>query len=168
MYEYGTKEIEDAMETILQVLNRSLIPPEEKETIREDFRRIWDDIQAFRSDVAYVSFVGEYIADEHERATDPSEDEEPREKPLCGCPSPTCALKRGELPAPARTRQGSVAQPLTAEEAVANVIQSHRDPHVLREADREWWRETSEPISELLDVKARAVSLDREYDTALP
>lgn len=167
MYEYGTREIERAMEAVLEVLNRDIIPEEEKEPIREDFQSLWDDIQVFRSDVAYSSFVGEYIADEHRKATEPREDEEPREKPLCGCPSPTCALKRGELPAPARTREGSVTQQLSAEEAVANVIQKHREPHVLREADREWWKATSEPISELLDVKARANALDRKHDTVL-
>lgn len=167
MYEYGTKEIEDAMKEVLQVLNHPNIPEEEKDPIRDDFNDLWDDIQVFRSDVAYTSFIGEYIADEHQRATNPSEDEKRRKKPLCGCPSPTCALKRGELPAPARTRQGSLTQQLTAEEAVANVIQKHREPHVLREADREWWKATSEPISELLDVEARAMSLDEKHETAL-
>lgn len=167
MYEYGSEDISDAMEEVVGVLNRRRIPQEEKEDIREDFRDIWDDIQIFRSDVAYASFVGEYIADEHQRKTNPADDQEKREKPLCGCSSPTCALKRGELPAPAKTREGSIAQPQTAEEAVANVIKSHREPFVLREADQEWWRATGEPLSDLMDVKARAVALDKEYNVAL-
>jgi hypothetical protein len=165
MYEYGSRDIEKAMRTVLQVLNRKAIPPEETKALREEFKEIWDDIQVFRSDAAYTSFVNEYIADEHRKSNTPREGEESRSDPLCGCPSPSCALKRGELPAAARTRQGSVTQHLSPQEAVMNEIQSHREPIVLREADREWWRVTGEPLSDLMDLQARADTLDREYDT---
>lgn len=164
MYEYGSNDIERAMRSVLQVLNRKSIPPEETKGLRADFKAIWDDIQVFRSDAAYTSFINEYIADEHRKATTPRDDEDPRSEPLCGCPSPSCALKRGELPAPARTRQGSVTQHLSPQEAVMNTIQSHTEPYVLREADKAWWRATGEPLSDLMELKARADNLDREYD----
>lgn len=168
MYEYGTKDIERAMQSVLQVLNRRSIPSEETEDLREEFKAIWDDIQVFRNDAAYSAFVNEYIADEHRRYTNPREGEKRRTEPLCGCPSPTCALKRGELPAAAKTRQGSVTQHQSPEQAVTNVIQSHTEPYVLRESDREWWRKTGEPLSDLMDLRARADNLDKSYDVPMP
>lgn len=164
MYDYGSKDIERSMRTVLQVMNREAIPPEETQELREEFRELWDDVQVFRSDAAYTSFINEYIADEYQRATNPRDDQGKRTEPLCGCPSPSCALKRGELPAGARTREGSVTQHLSPQEAVMNVIQKHREPHVLREADRAFWRETGEPLSDLMELKARADQLDRDYD----
>lgn len=168
MYEHSDKDIKNALGFILKTLNRRAIPLEEREPLREDFTEIWPDLQILRSDAAYTSHVDDYIRDEYERRQNPDDDEEKREKPLCGCPSPTCPLRRGELPAAARTRHGSLIGNKTPEQAVANEIQTHQNPYVLREADRDWWETTSEPVAELLELEARAERLMNEYDGPPP
>lgn len=167
MYGANERHIEKALQSILLVLNRTTIPESEKRPLREDFQALWEDIQMFRSDAAYVQHIAQYVSAEHQRRVNPDSGDaddgnDGRERPLCGCSSPTCALKRGELPAPARTREGGVVGHLSAEQAVANTIQRHRDPYVLQEADRDWWETTGEPLSQLLDLKSRAESIEAD------
>ena len=59
-----------------------------------------------------------------------------RQVPLCGCGSPTCALKRGELPAACRDRSGGLLNPRSPIERVNDWIQRHPRPHAIATAHR--------------------------------
>lgn len=167
MYEFDQRDVETAIERILQILNRSYIPADEREALRESLADVWDDIQVFRSEDAYSTHVAAYVADEYDRRHNPAEGQERRELPLCGCSSPTCALKRGELPAPARVNQGSILQTRRPEQAVSHVLQRHSQPFVLQEADGDWRRTVSGPLMDLLEVRAQAEQLDSQHDEVI-
>ena len=153
-----------ALKGIVMALNRAAITEDEKEPLREGFSRLWPELQAYRGHRRYIDHVSEYITTEYEKRNPDEGESQRRETPLCGCASPSCALKRGELPAQARVRQGGLLQTQTPEQAVANEIQRHTNPYVLREADRDWRRVTSEPVAELMDLHGEASRLMEKYD----
>lgn len=153
MDEYRT--VREAVDTIVRALNTHSASEKKQEELREDFRDLWDDLQPFRDPDAFVNHVTGYIESEYDRKH-PDTGEPKREKSLCGCASPTCWLKRGELPAAIQTSEQSFLQTKTTTDAVSEVLQSHTRPHVLREAVDEWDAKKHGPLRELVDLQARA------------
>ena len=54
-----------------------------------------------------------------------------QEMPLCGCNSPTCAAKRGELPRSCRDPSNGLLDPRSPIERVEDYVESHNSPHAI-------------------------------------
>lgn len=80
-----------------------------------------------------------------------------RRVPLCGCQSPTCALKRGDLPAACRDRSRGLLDDRTAAGRIRDFLQSHSSPHALRVAHRSWVDEYDGLLADTRDLLAKAV-----------
>lgn len=159
MHLYKPRDIKNAIDVIMRALRRPGIKETAKEDLREGFAEIWDDLQPFRDAQSYQTHVSRYISEEFRRKHDPREGEEKRQQPLCGCNSPTCPLKRGELLPAAKVNPGGVIDSRSPEQAIANAIQRHPRPFVLEEATQDWHRQTGEPLAELYELKAEARKL---------
>lgn len=156
---YSEDNVTDALETILRSLRKVDANMEGREQLREDLNELWPDLQQLHGGNAYSRHLTSYIDTEYRRLHEPEGDEEPREKPLCGCSSPTCPLKEGELPASATVDPNSTIGGDDLENAVAATIQSHTKPYVLEEAAEQWHTATGGVLVELYEIKADAVYL---------
>jgi hypothetical protein len=111
----------------------------------------------FRSDEDYISFIesglgrAKAIRDgaahpDTDATADPTDwqaaesvsDVDWSRVPLCGCGSPTCDLKRGELPSACRDRSGGLLDPRPPRARVRTYAQRHTQPYVLRVVHRTW------------------------------
>lgn len=153
---YSEDNVTKALETILRCLRKVDGGVDDREELRQEVNELWPEIQRLHGGNAYNQHITSYIDEEHRRLHNPREDEVPREQPLCGCSSPTCPLKRGELPAKAKTRAGSSIVDTDPHAAVAETIEQHTKPYVLKEAAEAWHDETGEALMELYELKSDA------------
>jgi hypothetical protein len=58
--------------------------------------------------------------------------------PLCGCSSPSCAIKKGDIPSACKDRSGGLLDDRSPDDRVKQYVQSHRQPHALRVAHQTW------------------------------
>jgi len=80
-----------------------------------------------------------------------------RRVPLCGCASPTCDLKRGELPAACRDRSRGLLDDRTPIARIRHFLQSHRQPYALRVAHHAWGDQYSALLVDARDLHSKAL-----------
>lgn len=61
-----------------------------------------------------------------------------RHTPLCGCHSPTCRAKQGDLPTACRDRSNNLLDPRSPIQRVKDYIEVHRRPHAINVIQRSY------------------------------
>lgn len=77
-----------------------------------------------------------------------------RQVPLCGCNSPTCDAKRGDLPRACRDPTDGLLDNRSPIERTKQYLTRHSNPHALRVAHRSWAEGYGECLSEAENILA--------------
>jgi len=85
---------------------------------------------------------------------------------LCGCGSPTCSLKCGELPSGCRDRSGGLLDQRSAPERIREYLGSHTQPRALRVAHQTWIEAYAELLADAQDLLSQARRVTPIYGQA--
>lgn len=130
------------------------IPDEVVQSCRAELQRVSDELLAVTEANARERYIRDYLNREHRRAAASSADdlpagEEPRERPLCTCHDPYCAIKSGQLPPEVRQADDPVR-------GVDQFRERHPRPPVLIEASEAYRQAQATVLAALEDCVTAA------------
>ena len=125
--------------------------------LADKLKRIRTEANVYQTDEAYVSHVESGLQQAHAIRTgeqavpddavtslsdlergDGVEAVNWRQIPLCGCHSPTCRAKQGDLPTACRDRSNNLLDPRSPIRRVKDYIEVHRQPHAINVIQRSY------------------------------
>lgn len=149
---------DELLGAVLGQLETANLSDDEDKRIRTQAVEAYKRVDEAESQDWYVSFVSSYIAEEF-RKTQPDDDGDVRrDEPLCRCGSPTCWLKRGDLPPDIRDRSDGLMTTSTAQERTIQFLNAHDNPVVVREAHDEAQTQKRDGRAELIAAKSEAAA----------
>lgn len=152
---FDKQKMRHDLQSVLDDVNAADVSEERRDELAEKATTAFEECFQYLLPDSYMTSLREFLRIQHELAQTQSDEEvaltadfelvaideadlEPRTTPLCGCSSPTCALKDGEILPQIRDHSQGLLTSQEPHERVTTAIQSHEKPYVLQEFQDAW------------------------------
>lgn len=151
------KSLKYTLEEINTAIRDGQVDDDAKVDVKQDLKQLHRRAERYRSTAEYISFVEAQLGHAHAIRTGEAKPKDGAvtdvtdwaaiddvrsvdwgQVPLCGCQSPTCDAKRGDLPRACRDPTNGLLDTRTPIKRVKMYLTKHSNPHALRIAHRSW------------------------------
>ena len=134
------REINELSQEVRSLKHNTALSYEVEEYVNRLQSEVQSDLDRLKEPNAFRDFLLQYVDEQYR---DYRDDEKARQEPLCTCPSPSCDLKDGRIPATLNL-SNSLSQ------GFVRFRQEHRGQPIVLDEARDAWRQKKKRIKDNL------------------